>query len=82
MKATSIASPPGGGKQIVVELEDSDMINSRQSEDEWHSLNVLDRYRKMSDLADILVVDHMRRRGDISEEFAGQRINEIKNGLQ
>lgn len=76
MKAYSEATPSGGGKKYGVELDETDMTTV----DGWTNLPLVEKHRAMSDRADILLIDLMRRRGDISSEFAAQRIREIQTG--
>jgi hypothetical protein len=64
------------GKMLAVELEDQDMSHVEN----WAELPLLKRARMMTDHADLLVVDWMVRRGDISKEYGEQRIREIKAG--
>lgn len=65
----------GSNKTVEVELEDSDM-----PVDGWFNLPLAARFQKMSNQADLMVVEYMYRRGDISKEFAAQRIREIQSG--
>lgn len=76
MNVRSEAHPGGSGKTIAVELEDNDM----RDVDGFDDLPMAVRWRKMTDRADSLLVEWMLRRGDISSEFASQRMNEIKAG--
>lgn len=43
----------------------------------FQGLRYPERYRKMSDRADVLLVTLLFRRGEISEEFLTQRVREI-----
>jgi hypothetical protein len=76
MQVYSEARPAGGGKVIGITLTDDDM----QDVDGWLSLSTGQRFRAMSNRADALIVQYMLRRGDISQEFAAQRLQEIKQG--
>lgn len=76
MQVYSEARPAGGGKVIGITLTDDDM----QDVDGWFLLEPAQRFRAMSDRADALIVQYMLRRGDISKEFAAQRIQEIRQG--
>lgn len=77
MQVYSEASPAGGGKKIGVTLDDSDMADV----EDWDSLGVAVKHKRMSDRADMLLVALMVRRGDISQEYAEQRIREIQQGF-
>ena len=76
MKVYSEASPAGGGKKYGVGLDDTDMADV----EDWDSLGPAIKHKRMSDRADMLLVALMVRRGDISQEFAEQRIREIQQG--
>lgn len=76
MNVYSEARPAGGGKTYGVGLEESDMGDVAG----WADLDVAKRHKAMSDRADMLLVMLMLRRGDVSEEYAAQRIREIKQG--
>jgi hypothetical protein len=75
VKARSEAKTPGG-KELAMELEDSDMAHVEN----WPTLTLVQRARLMQDTVDIMVVDWMVRRGDISKEYGQQRIREIRAG--
>lgn len=76
MKVYSAAKPAGGGKEYGVGLEDSDMADVEG----WDTLGVAEKHKRMTDRADMMLVALMLRRGDISQEFAEQRIREIRQG--
>lgn len=76
MKIYSEARPAGGGKVVGVGLDDTDMADV----DGWDALPITKKWRLMSDRADIMLVEYMVRRGDISTEFGAQRIREIQAG--
>lgn len=72
MKARSAAL--SNGKQIEVELDENDA----QSIPQWDELGLLERWRALSNKADEFIVEYMLRRGEISKDYAGQRIREIR----
>jgi hypothetical protein len=74
VKARSAARPGGSGKEIAVELDDNDMTDV----DGFQYLSAIERFRAMSDRADLMLVEYLLRRGDISREYAEQRIREIR----
>ncbi len=76
MKVRAGAKPGGGGKIIEVELEDADVQGEVPG---WATMTLRQRFRIMSEKADLLVIEYMVLRGDISKEFAAQRIREIKD---
>lgn len=73
MKVRAGARP--GGKLIEVELEDEDMLRDMP---DWHEKGASEKWRAMTDRADMMLVEYMLRRGDISREYAETRIREIK----
>lgn len=74
MKVRHSARPGGGGKEIAVELDESDMADVPGFAD----FPLAKKFRAMTDRCDLLVVEYLLRRGDISREFAEQRIREIR----
>lgn len=76
MRVYSEARPAGGGKTVGIGLDDNDMNDL----DGYEYLTPIERWRAMSDRADLMLVEYLVRRGDISEEYAAQRIREIKQG--
>lgn len=75
MKANSAAT--GHGKQLGCELDEED---GRRFIDGWDEMGLLERWRALSRKSDELVVDWLLRNGDISKEYAVQRIREIRGG--
>lgn len=74
MEVTSKAKPLS--KEIEVTLTESDMADVEG----WAEMPYAAKFKKMSDRADALLVQYMLRRGDISQEFAEQRMREIVSG--
>ena len=73
MKARSIAS--ANGKQLDCELDENDGARDIPG---WEEMTLIGRWRALSRKADELVVDWLFRHGDISKEYAQQRIREIR----
>ena len=70
MKVTSIAPVGTKGRAIYVEIEDADI-------DDGVPRTIRQKFQKMSMAADLLVVEYLKAEGEISDEFARQRIHEI-----
>lgn len=74
MKVYSEAKP--SGKTVGVELDENDMADKEGFADLPYAV----KHKAMSDRADALLVQYMLRRGDISPEYAEQRMREIVSG--
>ena len=72
MKVRAGAKP--NGKVIEVELDDGDFEN----EEGWEAMSLAQRWKYMTNRADMMLVEYMLRHGDISRDYAEQRIREIK----
>lgn len=71
MQVRSGARP--NGKYIEVTLDEDDVFP-----DGAGPTTLADKWRSMSKTADTLLVEYMARNGDISNEFAAQRLAEIR----
>ncbi len=76
MKVYSEARPGGGGKVIGITLTDDDMGDVEG----FDALAAAQKWRALSDRADMMLVEYLLRRGDISQEYAAQRVWEIRKG--
>ncbi len=76
MKARSEAKIGGTGQVIGIELEDHDMGDVEG----WAELPIASRWKKMTQRADMMVVEYMLRNGHVSPEWAGERIKAIQGG--
>ena len=63
------------GVFIEVEVEDADV---RHEIEGWDEMKSAQRYRALAQRADLFVLDYLRSRGEITEEYFVQRAAEIK----
>jgi hypothetical protein len=74
MKVTS-GCTASNGKHVEVELDDADGL--LQWPEQWASMNLGQRYRALTKIADILVVQHLQADDLISDEYAFARLHAI-----
>lgn len=75
MKVRSVAVWNGGKSEIEVELDADDMQASVGAK--WDEMSLAQQWKAISNRADSLVVEYMARRGEVTKEWATQRIKEI-----
>jgi len=63
------------GVFIEVEVEDADVRNEIEG---WDGMKSPQRYRALVIRADLFVLEYLRSRGEITEEYFAQRAAEIK----
>lgn len=63
------------GGRIEVTLEESDAETLIEG---WAGMNLQKRWQALSDRADLMIVEYMLRRQEISKEYAMERISRIK----
>lgn len=74
MKIRTGTKVAGSSQFIECELEDSDM----QDVEGWADLPVSQRWKMMTKRGDSFVVEYMLRNDHISQEYAAQRMQEIR----
>lgn len=74
MKVKCGAIAPDGKKTVDIELDMDDM---RDIED-FGTMKPYDQWKKMTERGDLYIIEYLARRGDVSKEFAAQRIQDIK----
>lgn len=73
MKVKSGAKVSGSSQSIEIELSEQDMMDVEG----WDEIPVGKKWQKMTQRADMLIVEYMMRNGHISSEYAAQRRDEI-----
>jgi hypothetical protein len=66
---------PGSGQTVEVELDDGDMADVEG----WDAMALSEKWKTMTVRADTLVIEYMLRNGHISQEYAQQRIRELRS---
>lgn len=65
----------GGSIEITLEESDGEALIPG-----WADLHLGERWRALSDRADLMIVEYMHRRNEISTQYLKQRVREIKAG--
>jgi hypothetical protein len=62
------------GSIMEITLDEND---AREFISGWEEMSLADRWKALSNKADTMLVEYMYRRGEITPEFAKQRMQEI-----